>query len=57
MRALTKSYRWVVSGATMLALGGCITSQQWRDFGTTELARSVADFFGRVFQLLAQGTT
>lgn len=55
MHGLMKGYRWVLSGAILLALGGCITSQQWRDFGTTELARSIADYFGRVFQLIAQG--
>ncbi len=57
MRRLVKGCRWVTSGAVLLALGGCITSQQWIDFGRTELARAVADFVGRIFQFIAQGTT
>lgn len=57
MRRLANGCRWVISGAVLLALGGCITNQQWLDFARTELARGVADYVGRVLQLIAQGTT
>jgi hypothetical protein len=49
--------RWIVAGAGLLALGGCFTSQQLMDFTRTEFARSVADVFGRVFQLYVQATS
>ena len=57
MRRIAGVGRWVWSGALLLALGGCVTNQQLLDFGRTELARSVADAFGRAFQILVQSST
>ena len=56
MRRLLKKSRWVLAGATLLAFSGCVTNQQLFDFARSEFARAVADTFGRVFQLVAQGT-
>ncbi len=56
MRRLARVSRWVISGAVLLAFGGCVSSQQWMDFTRTELARAVADFVGRSFQLFVQAT-
>ncbi|MCK4343019.1 MAG: hypothetical protein KAY37_14995 [Phycisphaerae bacterium] len=56
MRKLLKSSRWVVSGAALLAIGGCVNNQQMLDFMRTEFARVVADVAGQAFQLVVQGS-
>jgi len=56
MRKLLR-IRWLVCGATLLALSSCAPSQQWMDFGRTELARAVADILGQLFQQTIQGST
>jgi hypothetical protein len=56
MRQLLR-IRWLVCGAALLSLGSCATSQQWMDFGRTELARTVADILGQLFQQTIQGST
>ena len=56
MRKLVRTGRWIVSGATLLALSSCVSSQQLMDFSRTELARVVADVFGQAFQLVTQGS-
>lgn len=57
MRRIARISRWLWSGTLLLALSGCVTTQQWYDFGRTELARAIADTFGRAFQVLVQGST
>lgn len=51
-----KRLRVFLGGGALLALSGCFTSQQLIDFGRTELARTVADTFGQIFQIFVQGT-
>jgi len=57
MRRLVRTGRWVVSGAGLLVLGGCFTNQQLIDFGRTEVARSISDFLGQLFQLAVLSST
>ena len=54
MRWWSKSRAWV-AGAALLAFGGCGTSQQLTDFGTTELAHTVANLVGSWFYLVLRG--
>ena len=48
--------RWVISSATLFALGGCVTNQQYVDFTRTELARVIADLVGRWVGIVGQAT-
>ncbi len=49
--------RWLAGLSTVvLAFGGCVTSQQYLDFGRTELARVISDLVGRAYLLYLQGT-
>lgn len=57
MRKLWKGIRWVLPGASLYALGGCVTSQQWVDFFRTEVARITADVVGQVYTIFAEATT
>jgi hypothetical protein len=56
MRRLLGSSRWFLAAVPFLALGGCVTNQQFFDFTRTEFARVIADTFGRVFQVYVQAT-
>jgi len=56
MQAFTRSCRWWLSHAVLLAIGGCVTHQQPVDFTRTEVARVIADSVGRTLQILAQAT-
>lgn len=56
MRRFLKFAGCVFSGAAVLALNGCVTNQQLIDFGRTEVARAIADVFGRIVQLYTQAT-
>ncbi len=53
---LWRRLRVVVAGTALLAVGGCITSQQWTDFITSEIARVIADSVGRAVALYGQAT-
>jgi len=57
MRNVFLTGRWIVSGGALLALSGCFTTQQLVDFGRTEVARTISDFVGQVFQLLVLART
>ena len=57
MSKLWKWARWIVPGASLFALGGCVTSPQLFDFLRTEVARITADVVGQVFAIFAQATT
>lgn len=56
MRRLMIRSRWLLSAALLLGICGCVTNQQIVDFAASEFARSIADTFGRAFQLFAQGS-
>lgn len=45
----------VVFGAYVVALGGCISDQQLRDFATVQIARWPADIAGQIILTLLQG--
>ncbi|MBK9118847.1 MAG: hypothetical protein IPM18_04485 [Phycisphaerales bacterium] len=47
---------WVAGGA-LLALGGCVTNQQFTDFTRTQVARVVSDLFGQAIRTFVQATT
>jgi len=56
MRRLIQRGRcWVASGL-LLAIGGCVSSQQLFDFTRTEFARVIADSVGRLFPVYVQAT-
>ena len=57
MRRLVRTGRWVVSGTGLLVLGGCFTNQLLIDFGRTEVARTISDFLGQLFQLAVLSTS
>lgn len=57
MSNVWRRVRWVLSGTALLALGGCVTSQQMMDFTRTEFARVIADTLGRALQVFVQATT
>lgn len=56
MWKFVRKARWIATGLTgyVLALGGCVTDAQFRDFLTTEIARVPADVAGQLFLLFVQ---
>jgi uncharacterized protein YejL (UPF0352 family) len=40
----------------LLGIGGCVTNQQLLDFTRTQVARVIADTFGRALQVYIQAT-
>jgi len=56
MRKSSRVRRWLVTGL-LLALGGCVTDLQMRDFLRTELARVIADAVGNDVQTVLQASS
>jgi hypothetical protein len=56
MRKFVNRIRWVFAGAMLLGIGGCVTNQQLLDFTRTQVARVIADTFGRALQVYIQAT-
>ena len=52
-----KTARWIVPGAVMYAVGGCVSNQRMLDFVRVEFARLTADTIGQLFTLFVQATT
>lgn len=57
MRKFGRPVQILTLGASLLALGGCVSSVQVQDFVRTETARVIADTIGRTLQLFIQATT
>jgi hypothetical protein len=57
MKRIWKNVRWIVPGACLCSLGGCVTSQQWFDFVRTEFARLTADTIGQLFTIYVEAVT
>ena len=57
MKKMWKKARWILPGACLYGLGGCVTGPQWSDFVRTEFARLTADTIGQLFTIYVQAVT